>query len=448
MRQVPVLVVSPILFHCVLLVCLALLPGVAAAAAAPAQVAIPPPRLGPDQLAVIVNDADPLSVRIGDYYRRARKLPAENVIHVRFDPHATNLPPAEFKQLRKTIDSATAARIQAYAITWAKPYRVDCMSITSALSFGFDRSWCSSHLCAATRRSPLYGYSGASPWTDRGVRPSMSIAAENFADARALIDRGVAADGTRPKGTAYLVSTSDRARNVRAALYPRLERNMRGWIETRIMQTDALRERDDVMFYFTGKAHIEQLDTLTFLPGAVADHLTSSGGRLTDSGQMSALRWLQAGATGSFGTVVEPCSLPGKFPNPALLMELYGSGRTLLQSYWTSVQQPGEGIFIGEPLASPYAGRQLAKERDGLRLRTRDLLPGVYRLSHADYPVGPWRELGLVRAHYHQRSFLLPWAGTGYYSLHARQRPLPPDPDNPEHLSEDKAFGDDDDTLR
>ena len=42
------------------------------------------------------------------------------------------------------------------------------------------------------------------------------------------------------------------------------------------------------------------------MPGALADHLTSSGGMLTDSGQMSALRWLEAGATGSYGTVIEP----------------------------------------------------------------------------------------------------------------------------------------------
>ena len=71
---------------------------------------------------------------------------------------------------------------------------------------------------------------------------------------------------------------------------------------------------------------------------------------------MSALRWLEAGATGSYGTVVEPCNLLGKFPNPGLVMESYAAGRTLLEAYWQSVQQPGEGIFIGEPLAAPFAG--------------------------------------------------------------------------------------------
>jgi threonine synthase len=30
---------------------------------------------------------------------------------------------------------------------------------------------------------------------------------------------------------------------------------------------------------------------------------------------MSALRWLEAGASGSYGTVVEPCNHPAKFPD-------------------------------------------------------------------------------------------------------------------------------------
>jgi uncharacterized protein (TIGR03790 family) len=73
-----------------------------------------------------------------------------------------------------------------------------------------------------------------------------------------------------------------------------------------------------------------------------------------DGGQMSALRWLEAGATGSYGTVVEPCNLPQKFPNPALVAANYLKGDTLIEAYWKSVAMPGQGIFIGEPLAAPF----------------------------------------------------------------------------------------------
>jgi uncharacterized protein (TIGR03790 family) len=86
----------------------------------------------------------------------------------------------------------------------------------------------------------------------------------------------------------------------------------------------------------------------------VADHLTSFGGMLTDSPQMSSLRWLDGGATGSYGTVVEPCNFLGKFPNVAVLMAHYLAGDTLIEAYWKSVQMPGQGLFIGEPLAAPF----------------------------------------------------------------------------------------------
>jgi hypothetical protein len=35
-------------------------------------------------------------------------------------------------------------------------------------------------------------------------------------------------------------------------------------------------------------------------------------------------------------------------------MQNYLRGQTLIEAYWRSVQQPGQGIFIGEPLARPF----------------------------------------------------------------------------------------------
>jgi hypothetical protein len=60
------------------------------------------------------------------------------------------------------------------------------------------------------------------------------------------------------------------------------------------------------------------LALLTFDAAAAADHLTSSGGVLEGGTQMSAL------------------------------------GDTLLEAYWKSVAMPGQGLFIGEPLAHAY----------------------------------------------------------------------------------------------
>ncbi len=91
------------------------------------------------------------------------------------------------------------------------------------------------------------------------------------------------------------------------------------------------------------------------MPGAVADNLTSYGGRLDDSkGQTSILSFISAGATGSFGTVSEPCAFAEKFPDPATMIDKYSHGQTLLEAYWKSVSQTFQGLFIGDPLANPY----------------------------------------------------------------------------------------------
>jgi uncharacterized protein (TIGR03790 family) len=129
-------------------------------------------------------------------------------------------------------------------------------------------------------------------------------------------------------------------------------------INIEIRKEDSLISRADVLFYFTGLASVSGLETLHFIPGAIADHLTSFGGQLTDSGQMSALRWLEVGATGSYGAVVEPCNFPQKFPHPAVVIGRYLRGETLIEAYWKSVAWPGQGVFIGEPLAAPYRLRR------------------------------------------------------------------------------------------
>ena len=388
------------------------------------QLILPESRLPVGSLAVVVNDNDPLSLEIGRYYQQRRQIPSQNVIHIAFEPHRSNLPPAEFSALKAQADAQAAPHIQAYALTWAQPYRVGCMSITTAFAAGFDKRWCSQKRCAPTRRNRLYNSVTHKPFDDLELRPTMAIAARDLVQARALIDRGIASDGTRPPGTAYLVSTADKARNVRAGLFPGIKKIIGAVLKTDIVDADTLRDRDDVLFYFTGLAKVPDLKSLDFRPGAIADHLTSAGGQLTDSRQMSSLAWLEAGATGSYGTVTEPCNLTGKFPNPALAIGYYLQGNTLLEAYWKSVAMPGEGIFIGEPLAAPFTGHRLTEQNDAYLLETRTLTPGFYRLQTAPSPIGPFRsEPYILRARYGQSGFQLPKLDRSLYRLVPIQTP-------------------------
>jgi uncharacterized protein (TIGR03790 family) len=173
--------------------------------------------------------------------------------------------------------------------------------------------------------------------------------------ARAVIERGIRADDSQPTGIVYLVHTQDAARNVRALRYREAGVVLADRIERQEIYTPIDHAVPDALAYFTGAVRVQELKQITFLPGAVADHLTSTGGVLEGGRQMSALEWLRQGATASYGSVSEPCNFLAKFPDPAIFLDHYLRGEALLPAYWKSVAMPGQGLFIGEPLARPFA---------------------------------------------------------------------------------------------
>lgn len=313
--------------------------------------------LEPAQLGVVINHRDPASVRAGRIYAQRRGIPAQNIVELAFDPGSTTLHPGEFALLKARLDGELPESVQALALAWTQPYRVGCMSITSAFALGYDRTYCAQG-CKLTRRSAYAGSDSRAPWDDLGIRPAMMLAGSDEQSVLQLIERGILADGSRPEGTVYLVQTGDRARSVRASQYAAVASEFSEQVAVEVLHTDALRDRDDVMIYQTGAVDVPGLRSNWFLPGALADHLTSLGGQLTDSQQMSALRWLDAGATGSYGTVVEPCNFPQKFPDVRWLLRSYLQGETAIEAYWKSVQMPGQGVFIGEPLARPWGEKR------------------------------------------------------------------------------------------
>jgi uncharacterized protein (TIGR03790 family) len=189
------------------------------------------------------------------------------------------------------------------------------------------------------------------------MRISMLLPTESVAAARAVIDRGVASGFRTVPASAYYLVTSDKTRNSRALFFPPSGRIAARRLTTRTLQADVLEGARDILIYQTGMAQVDKLDTLGFVPGALADHLTSLGGDLLGNGQMSSLRWLEAGATASYGAVSEPCNYWQKFPNPAVLLRHYVQGSSAIEAYWKSVAWPTQGLFIGEPLAAPYRGR-------------------------------------------------------------------------------------------
>jgi uncharacterized protein (TIGR03790 family) len=355
--------------------------------------------LNPDELAIIVNGEDPDSEAIAVYYQQHRAVPDRNIIRVRFPAKSSNLGKNEFLRIKAEVDRQTPENVQAYALAWTRPYRVDCMSITAAFTFGFDLAYCSKTLCGTTRESPYFQSASRLPQTDFRIRPSMMLAGSTIQEVKLLILRGVAADSSFPKGTAYLVKTDDTSRSVRSIFFDSIQKLLGDALAIQRVEGNSVRNARDVLFYFTGLPVVPHLQTLKFRPGAIADHLTSTGGMLTDSKQMSILRWLEAGASGSYGTVVEPCNHLSKFPQPAVVMSNYLNGATLLEAYWKSLAWPGEGVFIGEPLARPYGPLLESKEPGKWTLKLYSPVWKNLRLERASTPAGPYESFRLVPVH-------------------------------------------------
>ena len=178
-----------------------------------------------------------------------------------------------------------------------------------------------------------------------------------LANAELILQRGVAGDSSFPAQPVYLAKTSDSARNVRYVEFDNaiFETRVRGGYSMLRTNTDST-SLTNLLGLETGLTDFT-VPTNAYVPGAVADNFTSFGGEfLIDTGQAPLLAFLDAGAAGSYGTVVEPCNYPQKFPNP-LDYFYQARGFSLAEAYYQSIQNPYQGVMVGEPLSAPFALR-------------------------------------------------------------------------------------------
>jgi uncharacterized protein (TIGR03790 family) len=307
-----------------------------------------------ERLGVVYNSESPASVRVAAYYGAKRGVPAQNLVGLNV-PDQAAIGRSELARLRNTLLERLPSSVQSLLLIWSQPYAVECMSITTAFAAGYQPGFCEPG-CGRTTVNPLFDTAGWLPADTAGWLPAMLLPSQDEPLARAVIDRGVQADGSRPTGIVYLVRTQDAVRNVRAAGYADAEQIVATRAEVLEKTTPLRGPLPNAIAYFTGAERVAELHQISFRPGAAADHLTSTGGIPGGAGQMPAIEWLRQGATASYGAVSEPCNHTGKFPSPVIFLDHYLRGDSLLEAYWKSVAMPGQGLFIGEPLARPYAG--------------------------------------------------------------------------------------------
>lgn len=304
---------------------------------------------------VVANRRSHASLQIAAYYARKRGLPAANVVFVDIEPSVQ----ATEERFQNAVVAPVWARIDKLgdrithvALTQGIPYRVSGFSAATILAFGGREK--------LQTLNPFYNLPmGISPHVRylgaRMVLVTM-LAAPNVDEALKLIDRSVAADFARPIGTLYLCDGAG-PRGVRKGQYKEVvERYRRIGVRTEYVRGSKIVGKTDVIGWMTGDTWLP-VEKNRYMPGAIVDNLTSFGGRLyEESGQMSVLSCISAGASATHGTVVEPTNYILRWPN-AMLFLYYMSGFTLAESYWHTIASPLLGVVVGDPLMQTWASR-------------------------------------------------------------------------------------------
>jgi len=330
---------------------------------------------------LVVNPASSNSLALANYYAERRQVPPQNIFRLANgtgDNVSWSL--ADFtNRLVRPLLGALQARgltqqVWQVVLSMDIPYRVDHYgpttdwnSTTAALFYGFKFFSAvppglppSCSLPDASANS--YAFSEL-PFPD--ARPDTAttnalltflLTSDSLAQAKAIVDRGIASDRSYPTQRVYLAKTTDAARNVRFYTFDDAIFNARVTGDQALVRTntDSLLTFTNALGIETGLANFT-IHPNSLVPGGTADSLTSYAGAIfNNQGQTTLLAFLDAGAVASYGTVVEPCNWLQKFPSP-LNYFYQARGFSLGESYYQSLANPFEGLFVGDPLAQPFA---------------------------------------------------------------------------------------------
>jgi len=326
---------------------------------------------------VVVNQNSSNSLQLGNDYCERRGVPPQNLFRMTgWTGGSINWQQGDFENyllnplLAMVSSRGLTNQAEIVLLSMDIPYRVingdSDNGTTSALFYGFKTNGATPPGLPDTCSLPddttnSYSYSElpfalAEPETaSTNSFLAVMLTDTNLAQAESTLERGVSSDSSFAPQTVYLEKTSDTARNVRFFLFDNAIQECRARGDDNVMRIDSDSTAFTNIFGLdTGLAGFS-VATNAFVPGAVADSLTSYGGFiLENSGQTNLLAFLEGGASASYGTVVEPCNYTYKFPDPMVYF-YQNRGFCLAEAYYQSLANPYEGLMVGEPLSAPFA---------------------------------------------------------------------------------------------
>lgn len=321
--------------------------------------------LGPQNILIIASHKSPEGMAVANYYAERRGIPKEQIARIPLPPLEAFDPESFQKHCLDVVekhiqDQRLGDRILVWVTTAGCPPVLKDNSASGMIHFGgYEPTRAGVAQPGTFERKNEYFDRGVgfrrSAEATKGGYLHMHLDAGSLQATKELIDRSIQADGSHPDGTVYLMDGVG-PRSSRKDTIPLAEKLLKVLGRKVQHRPGAMPAgAEDVIGLYTGEKAL-QVRSCKYLPGALADHLTSFGGRLTVyRGQTPASDFLRAGCSATYGTVVEPYNYPAKFPT-AQLHVYYALGFTAVESYWMSVFWPQQGLFLGDPLTRPFLG--------------------------------------------------------------------------------------------
>jgi uncharacterized protein (TIGR03790 family) len=250
---------------------------------------------------VVANQQSATSLELANYYLERRQVPPQNLVRISWAGGNVQWSWSEFEEhLLAPLTNWIAARglsnqVEIIVLSTDIPYRIHRQgdvevagqnSTTSALFYGFKSDGpveypglpASCNLPASASNSY---FASELPFAKvrGGAFLATMITSSNLAQAKQTVDVGAASDSSFPLQPAYLAKSSDRLRNIRYWTFDDavIDTLLLGYPTLVRTNTDLLDILQPASGYSGGLAAFIASSGL-FVPGAMADQLTSYGG--------------------------------------------------------------------------------------------------------------------------------------------------------------------------
>lgn len=338
--------------------------------------------VGPHQVLLLINSDSEDSVVIGETYAKLRSIPEINVVHVKLGAKPKlAISPERFRQ--NVWDPAWKAAFkrsisnQIFAVIFSAGFPTTvttdpCVSITG-FTFLRCREPSSEEVELALYRSPYFAgpnspdgvahpsqtFDSARLWLDASApMPAMMLAftgqnGQSRESALECLSCSARSDSTFPTGTVFFVLNDDVRTKSRSWQFPRAVSELRKLGVSAHIVNDLPKTPTVIAGIMAGSPTLNPSEGL-YWPGAMAEHMTSFGGVFSEQSQTKLTAWLDAGAAGSSGTVVEPRSAWPKFPSARFFVH-HALGCTMIESFYQAILSPLQILLVGDPLAAPWS---------------------------------------------------------------------------------------------